>query len=131
MNGKIEAAFTGKVIKDPEFRLVKNGEMPLLSFLVVVGDGEAAQFIRVVCFKETALALKDRLKKGSSVYCEGSIRMDAWEKEGVKRNSLSLAAYKVEIIGAGNIGCNKPKRPAQESQGWQDPRPPLDDDMPF
>ena len=128
MNGKIETAFAGRVIKDPVFRLVKGGEMPLLTFFLVVGDGEAAQFVRVTCFKANALALKDRLQKGAMVYCEGTIRMDTWEKDGVKRNSLSVAAYKAEILGVENLGRNKPKRAPQTNGS---PYAPFNDELPF
>jgi single-strand DNA-binding protein len=126
----IQAAFTGKLGQDAELKTSKAGK-PWLSLHVAV-DGaseEATTWVRVAVFGERATELHPELKKGTEVYCEGRLRLDAWTgKDGRERSGLSVAGSRVEVLG--KVGFDphqrKPKpEPHPEEQG------PTEQDLPF
>jgi single-stranded DNA-binding protein len=76
----IETAFQGTLGKDPELKTSKTGTPYAgLSVVVTVGkddDGkDIGQWIRVTCFKEIAQHIAVSAKKGSRLYCEGSLSL--------------------------------------------------------
>ena len=104
MNG-IEAAFVGSIGTAPELRTSKSGK-PWCSFSARVGEGEAATWVRVAVFGETADAATT-LAKGTPVYVEGRLRLGTWQtKDGESRSGLSVVATKVELLG--QIGRRRP-----------------------
>jgi single-stranded DNA-binding protein len=103
----IEAAFTAKVMSDPENKISAAGN-PWMRFSVAIGEGESVQYAQVAVFGDQAAKIAGQITKGSKVYCEGKIRLDRWEKEGEKRAGLSLAAWRCDLIG--QIGKSKPPR---------------------
>jgi single-strand DNA-binding protein len=112
MYGRIETAFIGKIVREPEFKRVKGGELPLLALSLAVGDGDDTQWVKVSAFKELAEQLAPRLKKGDSVYVEGTLKLERWERDGQPQSGLGVAAWKVEKSGACAIGRNRERRRA-------------------
>jgi len=110
MNG-IEAAFTAKVVSEPENR-ISNAGNAWMRFSVTIGEGDDAQFCQVAVFGDQAAKLSGNIAKLSKVYCEGRLKLDRWEKDGEKRSGLSLAAWRCDLIG--QIGANKPGRQSSE-----------------
>jgi single-strand DNA-binding protein len=112
----IEACFQGVLGKDVELKTSKSGTLYAgLSVVVTVGkddDGkDTGQWIRVTCFKEVAKEIAATAKKGSRLYCEGSLSLDVWQAaDGEKRHGLSVMAWKAVVLG--QIGRNRPKRAA-------------------
>jgi len=48
------------------------------------------------------------LRKGDEVYCEGSLKLNAWTgQDGQQRSGLNVSARKCELLGA--IGRRAPK----------------------
>jgi single stranded DNA-binding protein len=93
VNG-IEAAFHGRLGKDPEFRMVKGGALALTTLAVAVSiqGKEDAQWIRTVCFGELAEQVKD-WTKGEIVTVEGRLSLDHWTAgDGTQRSGLSVVA---------------------------------------
>ena len=45
-----------------------------------------------------ALALADRLRKGTKVAVEGRLRWRQWERDGQKRSKLDVVADEVEFL---------------------------------
>jgi single-stranded DNA-binding protein len=108
MNGDLECAFFGAVGRAPELRTSKSGK-PWCFFPVRVGQDDAAQWVKVAAFGETAEGLCRTLQKGDRVYCEGRLTAGIWAPEGKPpRVSLDCAAWKAEKLG--QIGRNKVKR---------------------
>jgi single-strand DNA-binding protein len=111
MNG-IEAAFTAKVVSEPENRIAASSGNPWMRFSVSIGEGDDAQFCNVAVFGDVAAKLSGHIAKLSKVYCEGRLKLDRWEKDGQQRSGLSLAAWRCDPIG--QIGKNKPSREKSE-----------------
>lgn len=129
MSGDLECAFFGAVGRTPELRTSKAGK-PWTFFPVRVGQDDAAQWVKVACFNETAETLCRTLQKGDHIYCEGRLTASIWTPEGKPaRVQLDCAAWKAEKVR--QIGRNKPKRehPPDDRHGdWQRP---LNDNLPI
>lgn len=147
-SGFLEAAAQGTVSQDGiELRSAKNGTS-FASFSIAIATGKQDDagknlltWLRVTAFGEAAEILARRAKKGARIYAEGRLELSEWvARDGVKRSGLNLTAWKCELIGAANIGRNKPPRPRARStqpdaQGFtgaqQGPRDYWHDEMPF
>jgi single-stranded DNA-binding protein len=103
----IEACFTARVTSDPESRMSQAGK-PWMKFHAAFGEGETVQYCQVAVFGDQAAKLSGQISKGSKIYAEGRIKLDRWEKDGQEKSSLSLSAWRVEILA--QIGKNKPPR---------------------
>jgi single stranded DNA-binding protein len=116
----LEVACWGTLGKDPETRISKAGNsFCVLSVGVAVGhddqDRDVLQWLKAVCFKEVAETIAARATKGSKVYLEGALTIGEYTtKEGEKRTSLDVRAWRVDLVGAsGSLGKNRPKRTDQ------------------
>jgi len=125
VNGNIECACIGRVAAAPELKTSAGGK-PWASFNVAVGQGDEAQWLRVVVFGDTAERLAGTLVKADRVYVEGALTMNTWrDREGEKRAGLNVAASKCERLGA--IGRNRPPATKRQTvadhaaRDWQRP----------
>ena len=78
--------------------------------------------MQVACFGDVAERIAASVTKGSRVYCEGGLRLEKWaNKEGRERTTLSVAAWRVDVLG--QIGRNKLRRAkrAAEDEGAERP----------
>ena len=144
MNG-LHCAATGVVSFDPELKYTQAGKT-LLVFNMRVDQGYSATegkaapepiYLRVTAWDDTAEALADTLKKGSSVYVAGKLRLDKWQDKttGEPKSGLSVSAWRVDQHA--RIGKDAPPReqsPEAQPVGagamattWS--RGPLDDDL--
>ena len=111
----IECAFTASLGQDVELRKSKAGKT-FATFPCVVDMGhedgkETAQWLRCICFGDTAEKLAERAKKADRVYVEGSLSLNSWEgADGETKHGLNVTAWRAERLS--NIGRAKPKRPA-------------------
>ena len=97
----IESAFTGRIGRDPELKMVKNGTMAMLMMSVLVDEappkeGQEAKptWVNAKLFGDKAQAASESLKKGDSVYLEGRLTLDEWQgRQGEARHGLSLLPW--------------------------------------
>jgi single-stranded DNA-binding protein len=107
MSNEIECAFQGRIGNEPVQRMTKSGK-PWLSFSVLVGADDAAQWLQVALFGDSVSDLAPRLKKGERVYVEGTVRLDKWTThDGTERQGLKVSSFKAVAIG--QIGERRPK----------------------
>jgi single-stranded DNA-binding protein len=103
----IEAAFFGALGRDAESKVSKSGK-PYLRLNVRVGDGDAAQWVSVMCFNEEAIRIAPLMTKGARVYVEGRLELAEWTaQDGAKRHGLSCMSWHTRLS---HIGRQKPKR---------------------
>ena len=134
----------GRLTRDPEVRFLDNSRA-VCSFGLAVNESwkdkegskkEHANFIDIECFGRTAELVGQYLKKGSSCYLEGKLRLDSWQdKDGQKRSKLKVVADSVQFLDSGNRGqagtaddplpsenaAPKPQIPAAGSGGNDEP----------
>jgi single-stranded DNA-binding protein len=109
----IEACFTGRLGRDAELRMVRGGQLPLLTFSCVVdpphqGEDNPPVWIRVATFGEVAEKMAPRLQKGVKVYCEGKLDASIWTPDNGSAPRLNLTATTLQPIG--QIGRRLPTR---------------------
>jgi single-strand DNA-binding protein len=119
----------GNLGADPEARHLPSGDMVCNLRLATseqwkdkaTGERkEATEWHRVSVFGKTAEVAAEYLKKGSTVYIEGSIRTRKWtDKEGKDQYSTEIRADRMQMLGG-----KASEKPTTRQPGE-------DDDTPF
>jgi single-strand DNA-binding protein len=134
----------GRLTADPELRQTPSG-VSVTRFTVAVdrgyvkaGEERKADFINVVCWRQTAEFVTRYFAKGSMIAVQGSIQTGSYEKDGVKRSTFEIVADNVSFCGSKNeSGAGAPRateNPAASfSNGSVDDFAAIadDDDLPF
>jgi single-stranded DNA-binding protein len=88
----IECAFFGALTRNADQRISKSGK-PFTLMNVVVGDGDARQFVSVIVFGDAALNVSP-LEKSRRVYIEGRIEISEWTgQDDAKRYGLKVTSF--------------------------------------
>jgi single-strand DNA-binding protein len=125
----------GNLGSDPEVRYSQNGAA-VGNMTVATNDKwtdkqgqqqEKTEWHRVVIFGKQAENCGKYLKKGRSVYVEGSLQTRSWDDNGQKRYTTEIVAKNVQFIGGSSGGHDSAPAPAggDYSQSFND------DDIPF
>jgi single-strand DNA-binding protein len=112
----IETAFTGRLGRDPDLKMVKGGTMAMVTLAVAVDEappkeGQEAKstWVNTKLFGDKAQAAADTLVKGDRVYCEGRLSLDEWTAgDGTQRHGLSCLANVAQPLG--KIGQRRPRQ---------------------
>lgn len=91
----------GNLTRDPEIRTVGSGDKQtsVVNFTVAVSKefsrangnkDKITSFISCEAWDSGAEIIASSFKKGDLVLVEGTLRNDAWEKDGVKHNTLKV-----------------------------------------
>lgn len=104
----------GNLTRDPEVRYTPSGkavgELGLaMSHSYKTANNEQRDevcYVNVVVWGRQAETCGEYLSKGSSVFVEGRLQYDQWEKDGQKFNRLRVVASRVQFLGS-------PKRSAE------------------
>lgn len=80
----------------------------------------------VVFFGKLAEVAGQYLKKGSSVYVEGRLQTNEYEKNGEKRYQTQVVANEMQMLGD-----KKPAQDQQKSKPQKQAEPDFSDDIPF
>ncbi len=97
----------GNLTRDPEVKTL-SGDLMVASLGVALNrrwkgkDGEKREevtYVEVSAWGRTAELCGQYLRKGSAVYIEGFLKMDAWKtKEGQARQTLKIEAKTVQFL---------------------------------
>lgn len=115
----------GNLGQDPEVRSLPSGDKVANVSLATTEkyktkDGqvkEETEWHRIEFWGGLAEIVEKYLKKGDSVYVEGKIKTEEYEKDGVKRYTTKIRATSMQMLG------KKSSAATPEIQG--------DDDLPF
>lgn len=96
----------GNLTKDVEVRYTPKGTaVSELGMAVnrtwITSDGEKKDevcFANVTVWGKLAEICGKNLRKGSSIFVEGRLKFDQWEKDGEKRSALKVEAEKVQFL---------------------------------
>ncbi len=138
------AVIMGRLTADPELRQTPNG-VSVTRFSVAVdrgyvkaGEERKADFINVVCWRQTAEFVTRYFSKGSMIAVQGSIQTGSYEKDGIKRSTFEIVADNVSFCGSKNESGSGAPRATEAaapsfSNGSVDDFSAMadDDDLPF
>ncbi len=136
----------GNLGKDPEMRYLPNGDA-VCNITVATSEQwkdkqtgdkkESTEWHRVVFFRRLAEIAGEYLKKGSSVYVEGSIKTKKWQdKDGNDRYTTEIVGNEMKMLGgkAGQDDAPRAQEPRREASRASVPAKGNtfdDDDIPF
>jgi single-strand DNA-binding protein len=152
MRGVNKVILIGNLGNDPEMKYTQGGMAICTLSLATTSvrkdkDGqqvEKTEWHRVKLFGKLGEIAGEYLKKGRSVYIEGSIRYDKFTgTDGVEKYFTDIVADEMQMLGGNESG--KPQEGGASSGGSRAPRPqrhapepagvhgdvPFDDDIPF
>lgn len=135
----------GNLVDDPELKQTPNG-VPVTNFRIAVArrfqnkDGQQeADFINVVCWRQSAEFVKRYFNKGRSILVCGSLQSRTWtDNNNQKRYTLEVVADEVSFVDrkpdsqipSGNqMSAPAPYSSASEGISFEEMS--TDDDLPF
>ncbi len=138
----------GNLGRDPETKYMPSGDAMVNLSLATTENWkdksgekqERTEWHRVVIFGKLAEVAGEYLKKGSTVYFEGSLRTRKWtNKEGQDQYTTEIVADKMQMLGGRSGGgeetssVEKPKASGKTAGRKAAPAPEPDDlsDVPF
>lgn len=110
---------------------------------------ESTEWHSISFFGRLAEVAGEYLKKGSSVYVEGRLKTQSWEKDGQKHYRTGIVADQMQMLGgkqggeggggysgrdSNNGSQQRQQRPAQQGSGQRQQsraQQDMDDDIPF
>lgn len=146
MPGVNKAIILGSTGRDPEVRRTPSGTS-VATFSVATNESytdkqnnkqDKTEWHNVVCWGKLAEIVGQYLKKGRTVYVEGSLITTSWEDKngGGKRYKTEIKASTVQFISKGVDRDDRPQEsfPSQDSFPSDIPNNTtqgMDDDLPF
>jgi len=130
----------GNLGRDPE--LVPGSAVCKLSLATTESrednDGnwqDETEWHRVTLFGHAANSAAKHLRKGSTIYIEGKIHYDSYEKDGIKRYTTDIIGLRYLNLGK-DMAEQQPDRPPQQSESTYNPATDNDgngvsEDLPF
>lgn len=140
----------GRLVADPELKTTQSG-ISVTSFRIAVersyakaGEERQADFINIVCWRNTAEFVCKYFPKGSLIALEGQLQTRTYQdKDGTNRYVVEVLADKVSFTGEKTE--RQESKPPQSYSKQTEPAPvaysngstadfeetPLDDDLPF
>lgn len=127
----------GNLGKDPEMRFMPDGKA-VCNFSIAISEKykdkngeqkEVTEWVNIVFFGKLAEVCGEWLKKGQSIYVEGKLKTEKYQKDGIDRYVTKIIGEKMQMLGSkGESKPNaKPSAPKPESNPFDD----MDDDIPF
>ena len=128
----------GNLGKDPEMRFMPDGKA-VTNFSIAISEKykdksgeqkEVTEWVNVVFFGKLAEVCGEWLKKGQSIYIEGKLKTEKYQKDGIDRYVTKVIGEKMQMIGSkGDSKPNaKPAGAKPEATPFDDMP---DDDIPF
>lgn len=106
MAGLNRAVLLGRLTADPELKQTTSG-VSVTSFTLAVdrryknGEEPQADFIPIVCWRQTAEFVSRYFRKGSPILVCGSIQVRKWtDKDGQNRYATEVVADEVSFTGS-------------------------------
>ncbi len=140
----------GNLTRDPEVRYLSSGKAVgdlrlAVSRRYKTATGEERDetcFVSVVVWGRQAETCGQYLAKGSSLFVEGRLNYEEWEKDGQKNNRLRVVADRVQFMGApkraeysdsADSAAGVPARSGAREEAPAEPPPDTgnDDNLPF
>ena len=140
-SGINKVILVGNLGKDPDMRYTAGGDA-VANLSIATSESwndnqtgekkEKTEWHRVVFFRRIAEVCGEYLKKGSSVYIEGSLRTRDWEDDqGNKRYTTEIIGREMQMLGGRRSDENMDQSPQMNSSSPQPEEGLIDDEIPF
>ena len=140
-SGINKVILVGNLGKDPDMRYTAGGDA-VANLSIATSESwndnqtgekkEKTEWHRVVFFRRIAEVCGEYLKKGSSVYIEGSLRTRDWEDDqGNKRYTTEIIGREMQMLGGRRSEDNMDQSPQMHSSSPQPEEGLIDDEIPF
>ncbi len=140
-SGINKVILVGNLGKDPDMRYTAGGDA-VANLSIATSESwndnqtgekkEKTEWHRVVFFRRIAEVCGEYLKKGSSVYIEGSLRTRDWEDDkGNKRYTTEIIGREMQMLGGRRTEDNMDQSPQMNSSSPQPEEGLIDDEIPF
>ena len=107
----------GNLVRDPESRTVKisGKDVSVCNFSIAVNrkytkaDGDKEQettFVDCETWDRGAELVQRYLRKGEAVLVQGSLKLDQWETDGVKRSKLKVRVQEFRMLTPKDAGSD-------------------------
>jgi len=131
----------GNITRDIELKHLQSG-MAVAEIGLAVNDKvkkgdewiDEVTFVDCTLWGRIAEVAGEYLGKGSSVLIEGRLKLDQWEKDGVKRSKLRVVGEKMQMLGAPKGGQHSQAGRTEDEYPQAEPRkqqPTETEDIPF
>ena len=129
----------GNLGRDPETKYLPSGDA-VCNFSIATSETwkdkagekqEATEWHRISAFGKLAEICGQFLKKGSTVYIEGSIKTRTYEKDGEKRSATEIRADRMQMLGGKAAPSDAEETPAPAPGKKVTKIADLDSDLPF
>ncbi len=132
----------GHLGNDPELKYHSNGA-PYCSFSLATNSSykdekgnkiEKTEWHRLVAWRKLAEIIHKYLKKGSFIYCEGSLKYSEFEKDGQKRWSTSIVINDMRMLDSrqdGGYAAGTGVNDKPEETPIPEPDKESEEDLPF
>jgi len=98
MNGVNRVFLIGNLTRDAELAYTKN-QKPVAKFGMAMNESkDRVTFLDVNLWGKAAESVNQYLKKGKQVWVEGSIEIQSWEKDGVKKSKAVINSYTIQLM---------------------------------
>ena len=140
-SGINKVILVGNLGKDPDMRYTAGGDA-VANLSIATSESwndnqtgekkENTEWHRVVFFGRISEVCGEYLKKGSSVYIEGSLRTRDWEDDqGNKRYTTEIIGREMQMLGGRRSEDNMDQSPQMNSSSPQPEEGLIDDEIPF
>ena len=140
-SGINKVILVGNLGKDPDMRYTAGGDA-VANLSIATSESwndnqtgekkEKTEWHRVVFFRRIAEVCGEYLKKGSSVYIEGSLRTRDWEDDqGNKRYTTEIVGREMQMLGGRRSEDNMDQSPQINNPSPQPDEGLIDDEIPF
>ena len=140
-SGINKVILVGNLGKDPDMRYTAGGDA-VANLSIATSESwndnqtgekkEKTEWHRVVFFRRIAEVCGEYLKKGSSVYIEGSLRTRDWEDDqGNKRYTTEIIGREMQMLGGRRSEDNMDQSPQMNISSPQPEEGLIDDEIPF
>ena len=129
----------GNLGRDPELKYLASGDA-VCNFSIATSETwkdkagekqEATEWHRISAFGKLAEICGQYLKKGSTVYIEGSIKTRKYQKDGVDHYATDIRADRMQMLGSKSAPSDAEEQPAPAPAKAASKFDSLEDDLPF
>lgn len=132
-----KTVLVGNLTRDPDIKRLDSG-LVIASLGLAVNDRvkrnnewvDEVCFIDITYFGKTAEVCEKYLSKGSQILVEGKLRLEQWEKDGVKRSRHTVTGDRLVMLGSKGENSG-PASSASSRQNAQPQAQAQDDLTPF